>query len=292
VLTDTNGITGPDGNTIAVDSIVPSAPNGQVVTALDTGFSFSQVPRYVSDAIYGRVPGAAFDEKNQWWTVPCSSLITISFKFGGVNIPVHPLDAVMSEFHQQDANGNVVCVGSFQPITSAFSLLGEYDMILGMSFLRNVYTYIDFGKFVKGGSFDYDPFAYIMPITDQGKAHNAFVQTRMGGVDVSGNSAHALLPADQGQKSPIPESEKKKELQAKILSRWPYIFLGCFVFVLILVSFGIWKCCQRRKQRREKKMNPELGMAGKHQGTLAYLELQDSHSYGNSRTKLDHYPNQ
>ena len=112
VLTDTNGITGPDGNTIAVDSIVPSAPNGQVVTALDTGFSFSQVPRYVSDAIYGRVPGAAFDEKNQWWTVPCSSLITISFKFGGVVIPVHPLDTVMSEFHQQDANGNVVCVGS------------------------------------------------------------------------------------------------------------------------------------------------------------------------------------
>ena len=40
----------------------------------------------------------------------------------------------------------------------------------------------------------------------------------MGGVDVSGDSAYALLPADQGQKSPIPEEEKKKELQANILS--------------------------------------------------------------------------
>jgi hypothetical protein len=145
---------------------------------------------------------------------------------------------------------------------------------------------------VKGGTFEYDPFAYIMPVTDKGKAHNDFVQVRMGGVDVSGDSAHALLPADQGQKSPIPDSEKKKELQAKILSRWPYIFLGCFVFFLILVSFGIWKCCKRRKQRREKKMAAELGLGGKHQGNRTYLELQDSHGHGNSQIKLNHYPNQ
>lgn len=130
-----------------------------------------------------------------------------------------------------------------------------------------------------------------MPITDKNKAHNDFVQTRMGGVDVSGDSAHALLPADQGQKSPVPESEKKKELQAKILSRWPYIFLGCFVFVLALVGFGIWKCCQKRKQRREKKMNAELGLGGKGQRNTTYLELQDTHNYGNSQTKLGHYPN-
>ena len=145
---------------------------------------------------------------------------------------------------------------------------------------------------VKGGTFANDPFAYLMPITDKDKAHNSFVQTRMGGVDVSGDSAHALLPADQGQKSPIPESEKKKELQAKILSRWPYIFLGCFVVFLGLVGFGIWKCCQRRRRRREKKLNAELGLAGKDQGNRTYLELQDSHSYGNSQTKLNYYPNQ
>lgn len=131
-----------------------------------------------------------------------------------------------------------------------------------------------------------------MPITDKTKAHTDFVQTRMGGVDVSGDSAHALLPADQGQKSPIPESEKKKELQAKILSRWPYIFLGCFVFFLILLGLGIWKCCQRRKQRRERKKNAELGLGGKHQESRTYLELQDSHGYGNSQTKLNYYPNQ
>lgn len=290
VFTDANGIVGPDGNTIALDSIVPSAPDDKLVAVIDTGFTLTQVPRTVSDAIYGRVPGAAFDEKNQFWTVPCDSLINVSFEFGGVQVPIHPLDTVMSEFNYKNANGASACVGSFQPITSAFSLLGEYDMVLGMSFLRNVYTYIDFGDFVKGGSFDYDPFVYLMPITNKDKAHTEFVNARMGGVDVSGDAAHALLPPDQAQKSPIPESEKKKELQAKILSRWPYIFLGCLIFVISLVGFGIWKCCKRRRQRREKKLAAELGLEGKGQSDHTYLELQDSNGYGSSRAKLDYYP--
>ncbi|KAF9783230.1 acid protease [Thelephora terrestris] len=290
VFTDANGIIGPDGNTITLKSIAPSAPKGQLVAVIDTGFTLTQVPRYVSDAIYGCVPGAVFDSKNQFWTVPCDSLINVSFEFGGVQIPIHPLDTVMSEFNYKDANGNTACVGSFQPITSAFSLLGEYDMVLGMSFLRNVYTYIDFGNFVKGGSFSYNPFVYLMPVTNQAQAHADFVTARMGGVDVSGNAAHALLPTDQCQQSPIPESEKKKELQAKILSRWPYIFLGCFIFVLLLVGFGVWKCCKRRRQRREKKLAAELGLEGKHQRDQTYLELQDSNGYGNSQTKLNYYP--
>lgn len=143
---------------------------------------------------------------------------------------------------------------------------------------------------VKGGTFNYDPFAYLMPITNAATAHTDFVNARMNGTDVSGDAAHALLPADQGQKSPIPESEKKKELQAKILSRWPYIFLGCLILVLALVGFVIWKCCKRRKLRREKKMAAELGLEPKHQKRHTYLELQDSHGYGSSQPKLDYYP--
>lgn len=144
---------------------------------------------------------------------------------------------------------------------------------------------------VKGGTFNHDPFVYLMPITDKTKAHNDFVQARMGGVDVSGDSAHALLPVDQGQKSPIPESEKKKELQAKILSRWPYIFLGCFIFVLMLVGFGIWKCCKRRKQRREKRMTGKFDLGGRLKEDRTYLELQESHGYGYGRSQTKpNYP--
>lgn len=56
-------------------------------------------------------------------------MLNISFNFGGVNIPIHPLDTVSADFNVTDSNGKSMCVGTFQPITSAFSLLGSYDLI-------------------------------------------------------------------------------------------------------------------------------------------------------------------
>lgn len=44
ILTDKNiGIIGPDGQAIQVDSIVPEAPDGQLVAVLDSGFTLPQV---------------------------------------------------------------------------------------------------------------------------------------------------------------------------------------------------------------------------------------------------------
>ena len=100
----------------------------------------------MSDAIYGCVQGAQYDTKEQLWLVPCDQLLNISFNFGGVNFPIHPLDTVSSDFNMTDSNGNPACIGTvgvqlsichsfpqiysqFQPITSAFSLLGSYDLI-------------------------------------------------------------------------------------------------------------------------------------------------------------------
>lgn len=74
-------------------------------------FTFPQVPRAVSDAIYGRVRGAQYDEKDQLWLVPCDQQLNISFNFGGVNFPIHPLDTVSSDFNMTDASGNAICVG-------------------------------------------------------------------------------------------------------------------------------------------------------------------------------------
>jgi len=76
------------------------------------GFTFSQIPRSVSDAIYGRVRGAEFNTKDQLWLVPCDQMLNISFNFGGVNFPIHPLDTVSSDFDMTDSNGNTVCVGT------------------------------------------------------------------------------------------------------------------------------------------------------------------------------------
>lgn len=76
-------IIGPDGKQIKKKSIVDDTPKGELVSVLDSGFTLPQVPRSVSDAIYGRVQGAEYDSKNGWWLVPCSQELNISFVLGG-----------------------------------------------------------------------------------------------------------------------------------------------------------------------------------------------------------------
>ncbi|KAI0647782.1 acid protease [Trametes meyenii] len=260
VLTDVNGVIGPDGQPIEVDSIVPSAPDGQLVVVFDSGFTLPQVPRKMADAIYGRVQGAEYNEANEVWTVPCDQYIPLTFKFGGVEYPIHPLDVSSGDFNMVNSLGNPVCLGTFQPITSAFSLLGEYDIILGMAFMRNTYTLLDYGNFMENTASDRgDPYIQLLPVTDASAAKKEFIASRLNGQDTTGDSSHALLSSDQMQHSPISKAEKKKQYEEMILSRWPYIFVGCLAFVIIVAGLITWRCCvHRRKQREAKARNMRL----------------------------------
>ncbi|KAH8081983.1 aspartic peptidase A1 [Cristinia sonorae] len=270
VYTDPDGVIGPDGLPIKVKSIVPSAPDNQLVAVFDSGYTFPQVPREMADAIYGRVPGAVYNEVSEIWTVPCGQLINLSFKFGGYEFPVHPLDVSSSDFNMVDATGNPVCVGSFQPITSAFSLLGEYDIILGMGFMRNVYTLLDYGDWIKDSSVDRNPpFIQLLSVTDRAAAKQDFINTRLAGVDSTNDPAYKLLPPDQMQHSPISSEEKKKKYEEKVLSRWPYILVGCLAFVLIIIGVITWRCCLWRKRRNARKANTAaaLGISTRNTGS-------------------------
>jgi hypothetical protein len=264
ILTDKNvGIIGPDGKPITQKTIVPKAPSGRLVAVIDSGFTFPQVPRSVSDAIYGRVQGAVYDSVNEYWTLPCDQMLSLTFTFSGKQYPIHPLDIVNNDFQLTNANGNPICIGAFQPITSAFSLLGNYDMILGMGFLRNTYTLLDYGNFISASSNDRgDPYAQLLPLTDPKTAYNDFVKVRMGGVDRTSDPRYQLLPVDQMQKSPVSSEEKKKKYQEMILSRWPYIFVGCFVFVLLVTGYIIWRCCCRKRCGKGKKGGKKGQMEG------------------------------
>lgn len=251
-LTDVNGIIGPDGQAIVVKSIVPKAPKGQLVAVFDSGYTFSQVPRAVSDAIYGRVSGAVYDTKSEFWTVPCGQYLDISVSFQGVKYPVHPLDLVDDNFSYTYPNGTSACIGAFQPITSAFSILGQYDMILGMSFLRNTYSLFNFGEWGNRDS-DAKPYIQLVSITDPILAKQGFISTRLGGTDSISSPRWALLSGNKQQHSPISPEEAKKLRQEKILSRWPYIFLGCFVLTAGLVGVCVWKCCCSARKKAKAK---------------------------------------
>lgn len=125
VFTDKDGVIGPDGNTIDITSIVPHVSGGQLVAVLDSGFSLSQVPRKMADAIYGRVQGAKYNstQNGGLWLVPCTQELNISFNFGGVNIPMHPLDVVST-----DLDLGTYCAGtvSVLPVHSRSSYAHEY----------------------------------------------------------------------------------------------------------------------------------------------------------------------
>jgi hypothetical protein len=84
---DKDGIIGPDGQPIPHKTIVHGT-DGHLVAVLDSGFTFPQVPRDVSDAIYGRVPGANYDSDSQIWTIPCDIEVNLTFIFGGVKYVV------------------------------------------------------------------------------------------------------------------------------------------------------------------------------------------------------------
>lgn len=111
-VTDEYGVIGPDGQPIKVKSIVPSAPKNKLVAVFDSGYTLPQVPRAMSDAIYGRVQGAEYNEQLGAWIVPCAQLINLSFMFGGNEYPIHPLDVSSSDFNVVDSKGNPACLGT------------------------------------------------------------------------------------------------------------------------------------------------------------------------------------
>lgn len=77
--------------------------------------------------------------------------------------------------------------------------------------MRNTYTLFDYGDWVDESSNDRnDPYIQLLSTTDKASARNDFIQVRLGGVDTTNATSQALLPADQGLKSPISKEEKKK----------------------------------------------------------------------------------
>ncbi|KZS90408.1 acid protease, partial [Sistotremastrum niveocremeum HHB9708] len=194
--------TGPDGKAIPYTTTVPN--ESKPVAVLDSGFSLPQIPGNISDAIYGRVQGA------QWlttspvgpvWQIPCEQELNISVTIGGKVYPIHPLDVSLEITINPDIPN--ICVGAFQPSTIGFSNAAQiFDMVLGMSFLRNTYTLINFGDFVDvNSSVTADPYIQLLSLTDPGQAHQDFVSTRLNNVDTTSDSQFALLPASSQQSS-------------------------------------------------------------------------------------------
>ncbi|TDL20329.1 acid protease [Rickenella mellea] len=176
VVNPTRWVTLLDGITVAGQSFAPpitafefpgQLPT-QLVTLLDTGGPLAVIPKMYLDAIYGNVPGAQFSTSLSAYTVPCDTAIDLSFVFGGISYPIHPIDAVVGVV--DPTQGGIVCFSGF--VTAGnLGLDSSADVLLGVSFLRNVYALFDFGNVVSGTD---APFIQLLATTDTSTAAAEF----------------------------------------------------------------------------------------------------------------------
>jgi hypothetical protein len=148
--------------------------------------------------MYSSIPGAK--QGPDGWVMDCKNEVTgVSFTFGGVEIPIHPLDITAPLSFITGDPERRGCLGLWQEIGGAGSgnLPEGLDMVLGMAFrtckscrslifcadcwlVRNAYMLVNVGDFVEGTTNKTaDPFIQMLPLTnDTTRVHNEFVSAR------------------------------------------------------------------------------------------------------------------
>ncbi|KAJ8463033.1 hypothetical protein ONZ45_g17726 [Pleurotus djamor] len=250
LLLDKDGIIGPNGQAVKVKTAVDETKDKRQVTAvIDTGFSLSQVPKSVADAFYSGFAGAEFRNVSgvgNTWIVPCKEEVNITFKFSNTRYRVHPLDALLEPSligiqSIKNANGDDCCIGAFQPVLFNLGSSPNFDMILGMSFLRNVYALIDYGDFIADSKGKADPYIQFLSTTEPSEAHSDFVHVRLNGVDTT---TDRTLSSNQLDDSSDDSRNSRRTLYYIIAG----VLLG--VAVLIIIAALIFNHVRQKRARQ------------------------------------------
>ena len=148
-----------------------------------------------------------------------------------------------------------------------------------ISSVRSAYVLLNYGNWISGSSSQDEPYMQMLSTVDPVAARQDFINVRLGGNDTINTPRWALLPANETQHSPVSAEEKKKMYQEKVLSRWPYIFLGCLAIVSISVGLCIWKCCCKRCRNKKGDMGLEGSSGRKPFGLFAKKTADKRESY-------------
>ncbi|KZT69430.1 acid protease [Daedalea quercina L-15889] len=145
---------------------VPTATGSKSVAIFDTGTTVGQLPRAVVDFIYKDIPGAVWDESQSTYKLPCQSKLNMSMIFGGVALPIHPIDAIIVGVAD---SGIVTCYAAFEAADNGV-------MVLGDTFMRNVYTLLNFGDQLTHRGGNEPAYIQLLSVTDPEQAWNEFDQ--------------------------------------------------------------------------------------------------------------------
>ncbi|KAG8708040.1 hypothetical protein FRC09_001478 [Ceratobasidium sp. 395] len=179
VLLDAVTINGQNQTLSSTTKGDTTPPQGKLAAVLDTGYSVPQVTTQLAHDIYTSMGGVLYKgDTNSLYMVPCMAETKLAFYIGGHTINIHPLDVTNVVTQVWGGQNVTYCYGTFQPLTGSTG--GGYDVILGDSFLRNVYTVWNYGDFIDGttGSPRGNPYIKLLPLTDPTAASAEFKSAR------------------------------------------------------------------------------------------------------------------
>ncbi|KAF8892820.1 aspartic peptidase domain-containing protein [Gymnopilus junonius] len=159
-----------DGAALNLESTSNGVPSGQAQTLLDTGNSNALLPTGLYDVLYSLIPGSILynGASGRFWVIPCNTTTNLEFVFAGVHYPVHPLDlSTITSPVTVDGQQYTACTAAFQSGDDSSS--SGFDVALGDSFLRNVYSIFDFGDNAANGAIS-DPYIQLLSTLDPAKA--------------------------------------------------------------------------------------------------------------------------
>lgn len=157
-----------NGTQYTLNSSVPQVPSGKSLVILDSGYYSTIVSPDIVDFIYSNISGAAYFKEVDAWIIPCNMPANLSLTFGGQEYLMDPLDLTAIQYFRL-TNGTEVtfCSNTFQ--SSSFrrgSGLPAADMILGLPFLRNVYTLLSYGNTVYNATTSEGPYVQFVSVTN------------------------------------------------------------------------------------------------------------------------------
>ncbi|KAI6101819.1 aspartic peptidase domain-containing protein [Pisolithus sp. B1] len=209
----------------------------QPTAVLDSGMPVILTTSTIANGIYGAL-GISPGSDGQYY-VPCTTPLNMTITLQNQpELPIHPLDLTAEPSGQSSAQ---YCIGLIQ---SADTQLEENtaigDVVLGVPFMRNVYTVMAYEMPNSGGIFNtpvssgLEPTLGLLGLTNATQAMEQFHTVRV-----------LNQPLDGGQSSSPSTSQNGLSVGVEVL-------LGLIgFFVLCFVSFGLRWFFARRKWRKQ-----------------------------------------
>lgn len=246
-------------NGVRKDVKLTSSFPGSVPTAiLDTGVPVILATTAIANGIYGSLGiGPAADGN---FYVPCTTPLNMSIIVNGLSVPLHPLDLT-----QSNGQGSDSCIGLIQDANAALTQSNIGDLVLGVPFMRSVYTVLAFtppnsnGTYVplSGTNSIIDPRLGLLNLTDPAIAMEEFYDVRVLGQPLSG----------PGSKTTVSTSHHGLSVGIKVL-----IGLASGFGILIAVFLAWYLCVRRRWKKNNNKTNDTSSGKGKGELELTTLE--------------------